>query len=105
MIEAITATNSGNPIGRWPDETQGSALISVKLRTSLEMQSYRLCCDAATHVPGWLLRGPMPEAGRQVIYGLVIIRCCSFMDAANAPRAKGGPRCLTPPVLPAVTDR
>jgi hypothetical protein len=56
MIEAIAATNSGNPIGRWLDETQRSALISVKLRTSLETQSYRLCCDAATHVPGWLLR-------------------------------------------------
>jgi hypothetical protein len=29
MIEAITITNSGNPIGRWFDETQASALMSV----------------------------------------------------------------------------
>ena len=34
MIEAITTTNSGKPIGRWLDETQASALISVTLRTS-----------------------------------------------------------------------
>ena len=56
MIEAITMTNSGNPIGRWVDETQVSALISVTLRTSLETQFYRLCCAATTHVPGWLVR-------------------------------------------------
>jgi hypothetical protein len=31
MIEAITTTNSGNPIGRWLDETKASALISVTL--------------------------------------------------------------------------
>ena len=29
MIEAMTTTNSGKPIGRWPAETQASALISV----------------------------------------------------------------------------
>src|SRR5665213_938425 len=56
MIEAMATTNSWNPIGRWLDETQVSALISVTLRTSLETQSYRSCCSAATHVPGWLLR-------------------------------------------------
>src|SRR6202140_4340684 len=38
IIEAITATNSGKPIGRWLDETQASAL-SVTLRTSLEHQA------------------------------------------------------------------
>src|SRR5262249_49564794 len=59
MIEAIAATNSGNPIGRWFDETQESALVSVKLRTSLETQVYRPCCDAAIHVSGWLLRCEM----------------------------------------------
>jgi hypothetical protein len=31
MIEAITTTNSGKPIGRWLDETRASALISVTL--------------------------------------------------------------------------
>ena len=31
MIEAITTTNSGKPIGRWLDETQAPALISVTL--------------------------------------------------------------------------
>jgi hypothetical protein len=36
MIEAITTTNSGKPIGRWLDETQASALISVTLGTSQE---------------------------------------------------------------------
>jgi hypothetical protein len=35
MIEAITTTNSRKPIGRWLDETQVSALVSVTLRTSL----------------------------------------------------------------------
>jgi len=30
MIEAITSTNSGNPIGRWLEETKVSALMSVK---------------------------------------------------------------------------
>ena len=29
MIEAMMTTNSGKPIGRWFDETQTSALISV----------------------------------------------------------------------------
>ena len=28
MIEAMTTTNSGKPIGRWPEETQALALIS-----------------------------------------------------------------------------
>ena len=28
MIEAMTTTNSGKPIGRWPEDTQASALIS-----------------------------------------------------------------------------
>jgi len=56
MIEAMATTNSGNPIGRWLDETQVSVLISVTLRTPLETQSYRSCCNATTPVPGWLLR-------------------------------------------------
>src|ERR1700739_4148192 len=54
MIEAITRTNSRNPIGRWLDETPsalisvtayltGNAIVSVMLRFS-------------THLPGWLLR-------------------------------------------------
>src|ERR1700738_4500958 len=34
MIDAITMTNSGNPIGRWLDETQASALMSVTVHTS-----------------------------------------------------------------------
>jgi hypothetical protein len=29
MIDAITMTNSGKPIGRWFEETQASALMSV----------------------------------------------------------------------------
>jgi hypothetical protein len=29
MIDAITTTNSGKPIGRWTDETHPSALVSV----------------------------------------------------------------------------
>src|SRR5437764_13618560 len=28
MMEAMMTTNSGKPIGRWPEETQASALIS-----------------------------------------------------------------------------
>ena len=28
MIEAMMTTNSGKPIGRWPEETQALALIS-----------------------------------------------------------------------------
>jgi hypothetical protein len=29
MIDAITMTNSGKPIGRWVDETQASPFMSV----------------------------------------------------------------------------
>jgi len=29
MMEAMTTTNSGKPIGRWPEETQASALIQT----------------------------------------------------------------------------
>src|ERR1700753_1732696 len=32
MIEAITTTNSGKPIGRWFDDTKSSALISAKVK-------------------------------------------------------------------------
>jgi len=40
--------------------------MSVKLRTSLETQFYRLCCAAATHVPGWL---PRCRKGHQFTVG------------------------------------
>jgi hypothetical protein len=55
MIEAITRTNSGKPIGRWLDETQASAL-SVTLRTSLEHQAVSGVLRRTTHFPGWLVR-------------------------------------------------
>jgi hypothetical protein len=48
MIEAITTTNSGKPIGRWLDETQASAL-SVTLRTSQEQPAF--IGHAAPHNP------------------------------------------------------
>ena len=56
MIEAITTTNSGKPIGRWLDETQASALISVTQRTSAETQLLSVMLRCTTHFPGWLLR-------------------------------------------------
>src|ERR1700694_5864112 len=47
MIEAITMTNSGKPIGRWFDETQASALMSV---TQQNPHSHRLSTGhAALH--------------------------------------------------------
>jgi hypothetical protein len=56
MIEAITTTNSGKPIGRWLDETQAAALISVTLAPhgNSELLSAMLRCT--THFPGWLVR-------------------------------------------------
>jgi len=55
MIEAITTTNSGKPIGRWLDETQISALIAVMLAHLTGTASfYRQCCAAQPILPdGW----------------------------------------------------
>src|SRR3984893_17660424 len=36
MIDAITMTNSGKPIGRWVDEIQAAPFMSVTWRTSQE---------------------------------------------------------------------
>jgi hypothetical protein len=60
MIEAIMTTNSGNPIGRWLDETQ-EELISVTQCAPCEAHDLlaKLCCT--TLVPGWLLRGQTPS--------------------------------------------
>ncbi len=46
MIDAITKTNSGKPIGRWADETQSSALTSATYRTLLKTTFDRQCCTA-----------------------------------------------------------
>jgi hypothetical protein len=34
MIDAITITNSGKPIGRWPEAAKASALVSDNEKSS-----------------------------------------------------------------------
>src|ERR1051326_7109172 len=50
MIEAITTTNSGKPIGWWLEETQELfevvELVSVKSRLIVKRRIERLCCVA-----------------------------------------------------------
>src|ERR1700691_2754550 len=58
MIEAITRTNSGKPIGRWLAETKASALISVTRGTS---GGNRTCIGhAALHNPSSEIAGALP---------------------------------------------
>jgi len=57
MIEAITRTNSGKPVGRCLDETKASAFMSVTLRTSLEHIIYGPCCGAQ---PIFRMAGALP---------------------------------------------
>jgi hypothetical protein len=56
MIEAITTTNSGKPIGRCVDETQAFAFRSVTLRTSPERQNLGAMMRWTTLFAGWLVR-------------------------------------------------
>jgi hypothetical protein len=59
MIDAITTTNSGKPIGRWLDETQASAFKSVTQCTSLWRKIFiGRAVRRTTHFPGWLVRRP-----------------------------------------------
>src|ERR1700712_2067729 len=60
MIEAIITTNSGKPIGRWLDEIDVSALISVMRFTSKNARSIRY---AASHNPLLGMAG-VPPADR-----------------------------------------
>jgi hypothetical protein len=55
MIDAMTITNSAKPIGRWLEETQASALMSVTWHL-LE----KTCCidNAALHNPLWGMAAP-----------------------------------------------
>ena len=46
MIDAITITNSGKPIGRWPEAATAVALMSDNVKTLLSAALYWLCCDA-----------------------------------------------------------
>src|SRR5215475_9281716 len=54
MMDAMTTTNSGKPIGRWPEETQASALISVT-RQPLAMAGFnqRYCIAQRAIRDGW----------------------------------------------------
>ncbi len=52
MIDAMMATNSGNPIGLWLDETQVSLLMSVTQRTSRKYPGL-VIGHAAMHNPCW----------------------------------------------------
>jgi hypothetical protein len=60
MIEAITTTNSGKPIGRWLDETQASALISVTLAhpTGIGFIGHAALHNPSSGMAGALLAGP-----------------------------------------------
>ena len=40
MIDAITITNSGKPIGRWPEAATASALVSDNVKILLKAAPY-----------------------------------------------------------------
>jgi hypothetical protein len=42
MIEAITITNSGKPIGRWPEAAKALALVSDNKKILLQAAPYGL---------------------------------------------------------------
>ncbi|WP_334361473.1 hypothetical protein [Bradyrhizobium sp. AZCC 2176] len=40
MMDAITMTNSGKPIGRWPEAAKASALVSVNEKIPFQAAPY-----------------------------------------------------------------
>ena len=73
MIEAITITNSGKPIGRWPEAAKALALVSDNKKILLKAAPYGLWCDAQITFSAWqtvgqrgLEAGHAGQAGRPV---------------------------------------
>ena len=73
MIDAITITNSGKPIGRWPEAATALALVSDNKKILLKAAPYGLWCDAQINVFGMADRrrarleaGHAGQAGRPV---------------------------------------
>jgi hypothetical protein len=57
MIEAITITNSGKPIGRWPEAATALALVSDNKKILLKAAPYGLWCDAQITFSAWQIVG------------------------------------------------
>jgi hypothetical protein len=53
MIEAITMTNSGKPIGRWPEAAKASALVSDNEKILLQAAPYGFWCAAQITFSAW----------------------------------------------------
>jgi hypothetical protein len=53
MIEAITITNSGKPIGRWPEAAKALALVSDNEKILLKAAPYGLWCAAQITFSAW----------------------------------------------------
>jgi hypothetical protein len=53
MIDAITITNSGKPIGRWLEAAKASALVSDNEKILLRAAPYGFQCDAQSAFSEW----------------------------------------------------
>jgi hypothetical protein len=53
MMEAITITNSGKPIGRWPEAAKALALVSDNKKILLKAAPYGLWCVAQITFSAW----------------------------------------------------
>src|SRR6266700_7957052 len=70
MMDAITMTNSGKPIGRCPEDTQSSALTSDKKLTSEIQRLYLISMlRCTTHVLGWVVGRGRTRIGEEAVLG------------------------------------
>ncbi|MET0723861.1 MAG: hypothetical protein ABWY64_23960 [Tardiphaga sp.] len=53
MIEAITITNSGKPIGRWPEAAKALALVSDNEKNPFAGAPYGFWCAAQITISAW----------------------------------------------------
>ena len=73
MMEAITITNSGKPIGRWPEAAKALALVSDNKKILLKAAPYGFWCAAQITFSAWqtigqrgLKQATLGQAGRLV---------------------------------------
>jgi hypothetical protein len=52
-MEAITITNSGKPIGRWPEAAKALALVSDNKKILLKAAPYGFWCAAQITFSAW----------------------------------------------------
>jgi hypothetical protein len=52
-MDAITITNSGKPIGRWPEAAKASALVSDNKKILLKAAPYGFWCAAQITFSAW----------------------------------------------------